>query len=187
MVVVFILVCWVHSCAHCGSPVDLGSLCSLERALEVVGLIRSRPGGRRVHSCSLGSFGRARRVLGFIQVRWVHSCAFQWWSGSFWFIAFTRARHWVHSCVPSRSLVLFERELRPKSSYGFVGYIQARSGAYSGSLGSFWRVLEVVGLILIRWVYLGAPLGTSRSFLFVGRRALSVVGFVEFVRSRPWG
>ena len=38
----------------------------------VVGLIRARPVGRWIHSVSLGSFGCALGVVGFIRVRWVH-------------------------------------------------------------------------------------------------------------------
>ena len=55
----------------------VGFICVISaqsRALEVVGIIRARPGGPLVHSSSLGSVGRAGRVVGLIRVRWDHSC-----------------------------------------------------------------------------------------------------------------
>ena len=49
-------VCWVHSGELWGSSGSLG----------FVGFIRERPGGHRVLSGSLGSFGGAQVVAGFI-------------------------------------------------------------------------------------------------------------------------
>ena len=75
-----------------GRQVHWGSLGSFGRNLVVVGLILvhcSAHRGRWVHSgapmchsrapwgrwISLRYFGQAQEVVGFIQVRWVHSCA----------------------------------------------------------------------------------------------------------------
>ena len=71
---------------------------------------------------------------------------------------------------------------------GRLGSCCAHSGAPSGSLGSFWRALRVVGfirfrrvhsgrlvaLIRVRWVHLGEPLRSLGSFRrSCGRRVLS--------------
>ena len=53
-------------------------------------------------------------------------------------------------------------------------------GVHSGSLGSFLRGLEVVGLIWVRWVHSGAPFISFRP-------ALEVVGFIRFHSRAPWG
>ena len=57
-VVGVILVRWIYSGAPCGSSGSFG----------FVGYIRPRPGGRRIHSGSLGSFVRALGVVGFILI-----------------------------------------------------------------------------------------------------------------------
>ena len=45
--------------------------------------VQACPGGGRIHSCSLGSFGHALWVIGFIPVRWVRMGAPFGSSGSF--------------------------------------------------------------------------------------------------------
>ena len=84
--------------------VHSGSLGSFGRALLVVS----------VHSCS---FGRAQRVAGLIRVRWVHS-------------------------------------RRSMGSFGFDRFIGARLRgprvAPWGLLGSYWHALRVVGFIRVR-------------------------------------
>ena len=110
-----------------------------------VGFIGARPG------VSLGSFGRALGVVGFILAR----------------VRFIRIRV-AHLGTP----------LRLSGLVGFVEFIGARPGV---SLGSFGRALGVVGFISARalgfirarhgcrWVHSGAGLGSSGSFVFRAR------------------
>ena len=116
-----------------GRRIHFGSLGSLGRALVVVGIIRTRRRGRLGHwgapwvssrsfgfprgsSGSLGSFRRAKWVLGFVGFirarsgfRWVHShLAALWWSDSVGFVGFIRA-HPVGRRVHSGSLGSFRR------------------------------------------------------------------------------
>ena len=49
-----------------------------------------------------------------------------------------------------------------------VGYIRARPGGDSGSLGSFQRAMGVVGFFRVHWVHSGVPWGSSSSFRFIG-------------------
>ena len=113
VVVGFIRVVWVHSCA------PRWSLGSFGRAFgsfgcAVVCLIPARPGGYPGHSFSLGSLGRALGVDGFILVRCVHLGALV----VVWFIRF----RWVHSGVSWVSLRSFGCAL------GAVAFILARPG-----------------------------------------------------------
>ena len=97
----FVFVGYIVVCRfHLGSLVGraLGLVGSLERTLRVVGFILvrlvhtgaplvssgssvfvwfilARPGGGRVHSCSLGSFRLVLGVVGFIRIGWVHAGA----------------------------------------------------------------------------------------------------------------
>ena len=93
--------------------VYLGSLGS---ALGVVGLIRERPDGCPVHSCSLGSFSRVLEVVGFLRLRsvfrprpggrransffGVHFRAL----GVLRFIRACSGGRWVHLCTHKESL-----------------------------------------------------------------------------------
>ena len=130
-----------------------------------VGLIRARSGGHSVHSCAqwwwyglfgaqlgtLGSFGPVMVVVLFIMVRRIHSCAFLRWPGS---VGLIRARNWdrkAYSDAHSMSLGTFGSTLPLAGSYGFVGFIEARS----------------VGP-RVHWVNSGVYCGWSGSFLFVG-------------------
>ena len=123
------------------------------------------PGGRRVHSGSLGSFVRALVVGGFIRVRCVRSGAPWVSSSSFGFIRGLPGGRRVHS----GSLGSFRRGL------GVVGFINVRwvhsgahwrSSVYSGSFGSFWHDL----------IHSGAHWRSSGS-----------LGLVGFIRARPRG
>ena len=105
-----------------------------------VGFIRARPGcrlvpwSRRGHSGTLGSFRRAQGVVEFIPVSFRRVQ---------FVVGFIRVG-WVHLAAPLWSL----------GSFGFVGFVRARSGgrrvnlgAPMGSLGTFGRALGVVGII----------------------------------------
>ena len=81
----------------------MGSLTGLfGRALGVVGFIQARPGGRRVHSGSLGLFWRTLVIVVFIRVGSVHSCAPRGSSDSLGFVGFIRARIEVVRLIPVR-------------------------------------------------------------------------------------
>ena len=136
---------------------------------------------------SLGSFKTVVVVVGFIQVRSVHSSTPGESSCSFRYVGFIHAHSAVFSSgVPMGSLGSFRRALRSEGSYLFVGFIGTRSGGtrvHSRSLGSFhWVHLgssgsfgcAVVGIILLYWVRSGAPWPSSGSFRLVG-----------FIRSHP--
>ena len=128
----------------------LGSLGSFERAQGVLGCIRARFRGRRVHSRSLDSFRRAVGVVGFIWVLWMYSGG-PWLSlGSFWRALVVKVFigvRWVHSCVAS-------------GSFGLVGFTPARRGGRWVSSGAplVWRVYSS------SLDYSGAPWETSSSF-----------------------
>ena len=108
----------------------------LSGSFGVVGFIHLRPGCRRVHSGSLGSFGCAPVVVCFIRGREVHSGA-----------PGCRRVHFV-------SLGSFWCAL------GVVRFISGRSvhfGAFWGSLGSLGVVVGVIAFIPVhpsgRWVH----------------------------------
>ena len=88
----------------------------------------------------------------------------------------------IHFDVPlwsSGSLGSFGRVL------WVVGFIRIRWVETWGSLGSFWGALGVVGFVPVRsrarWVHSGAPLGSSVYSVSLGsfRRALGVVWFIR--------
>ena len=145
-----------------------------------------RPGGRRVYSDSLDSFGRALGVVGFIRIRgYVRTrpvgCQFHLGSlSSFeralvvvWFIRGRTAGRRVNS----GSLCWFRYSLgvvgyirvgwglsgvprESLGSFGFVGFICASPGGHrvhSGSLGSLRRGLGIVGFIRVCWVRSQTP------------------------------
>ena len=135
---------WVHS----GSFV-----CAL-------GVIQVRSVNSGVLGGSLGTFGCALGVVGFVQVRLVHSCALgvvefvrvrprvhsgslgaPWWAfDSFrcvWLVRLRPAGHWLHSC----SLGAFGCALGVIRECRWV------------SFGSIVCALEVVVFIRVRWVH----------------------------------
>ena len=170
-------------------------------SLVFVGFIRASPGGRRVHSGSLGSFGWSgsfgfvgfirSRPVGFlracprgrlvISVRWVHPSAV-WgclvhsgapWgsSGSTAFVWFIRVGRRIHSGVPRWS----------SGSFRLVGLVRALPGCrrvLSCSLGSLRRALGVVGFIRVGWVHSGAQWGTSDSVVRFIRARHGGLGFI---------
>ena len=69
---------------HSGSLVHLGASRRSLVSFRFIGFIWPRRGG---HLGSLDSFRSTLLVVGFLQVRWVHSGA---WSGSFGFVGFIR-------------------------------------------------------------------------------------------------
>ena len=117
-------------------------------SFRIVALIWAHPGDvgfisvRSAHSCapwgSLGSFGCALRVVGFIGF---HLGEARGWSCSFWCVGFVRA-HPGGRRVHFGSLCSFERVL------GVVRFIRVRcvrSGAPWGSLGSIVGALVLSG------------------------------------------
>ena len=131
------------------------------RALELILVYLGTRWGSLV---SFGSIGRALVVVGFIQVRLVHSGAPLGSLGSYAFVSFKRAQpgsRWVHS----GSLGSFRRSLV------VIGFICIRLVNW-GSFGSFRRVPGVVGLIRVH----------SHSFRSFGR----VQGLVLFIWVRLW-
>ena len=141
-------------------------------------LIGVQPGGRRVHLGSLGTFTCAVRVvelstlglaLGVIGLTWVHSHAPWSLSDSFMFVSARPGRrrgrsvhwnaHWgrrvysgsgralgVVSFIQVNSGTLWGLS----DSFGFVGFIRARTQVHLGSLGSFVCVVGVVELFQVR-------------------------------------
>ena len=97
------------------------------------------PWGRLIHSGSLGSFGFALGVVGFIRDCWVHSGALWGSSGSLGVVAYIRVRpgrYWVHS--------------------GLLG-----SFAYTLLVARFTHVHHsVVRFISGHWVHSGEPWGS---------------------------
>ena len=100
---------WVHSGAIWVSSVSLGFIRARPWCRRVHfclgGFLQARPGCRSagVHLGSLGSFGCALGVVGFIHVRWVNSGAPWRSSGSFGFDGLIRARpggRKLHSVAP---------------------------------------------------------------------------------------
>ena len=105
-------------CVHSGAPLlSSGSF-------GFVGFIRSRPGGRRAHSVSLGSFKRALGVVRYIRV---HSGSFERVVGV---VGFIRVR-WVHSGAPLGSSGLFE----------LIGHIGVCPDGRRVNLGAPWGSL----------------------------------------------
>ena len=104
--------------------------------MGVDGFILARPGGRRVHSGSLGAFGRAIAVVGIIRVGLVHA-------GAPW-------GRWVHSgWLGSFGCAL----VALSASFVDVGFIPARPGGHrihSDSSGSFGRALGVARGVILR-------------------------------------
>ena len=150
---------WVRSGAPWGSTGIFG----------VVGFIRVRPGGSRVHAGSLCSFGRALEVVGFIRFLGVHSGAACGASGSLG--SFRRALgvvgfilvRWVHSLV----------------SFSFLVFIRAcpeNRQVHSCSLCSFRCAQASLVFTRVCWIDLDVARGSSGSF-----------GFVGFIRVRPGG
>ena len=113
---------------------SLGSLRGLSGSFAAfVGFIRAGPGGRRVHSGSLGSFGPALAVLGVIMVRQARP-----WRGRV---------HWERPVGRRVHLSFFEH------AFGVVGSLRSLPGdrgVHSGWLGTFGRALGVVGFIQVR-------------------------------------
>ena len=113
VVVVFI---WAHIRFYLGSlglfeRVLLGTQLGSSGSFGFAGLIRARPGVRRVYSGSFGSFRRSLGVVGVLWARWVHLYAAWRSSGSFGFVVFNRGRpggRWVHSSAASVWLGSFE-------------------------------------------------------------------------------
>ena len=91
-----------------------------------------RPEGLLAQPGSLGSLGCAHVFIGFIRVRWVHSCAPSGSLGSFrWALGVVGyfLGCWVHSGAPWVSL----------SSSGVIEFTRVRPGdqwVHPGSLGS---------------------------------------------------
>ena len=153
-----------------------------------VGFIRARTGGRRFHSCSLGSFGHAlvsTCSFGFVRAlhggRRVHSGSLgssMRALGVVGFVGFIRARQGcrlVNYGAPWDCRVHSGAPLLSSSSFGFVGFIRSRPGgrpAHLVSLGSFKRALVVVGFIRVHWDHSGEPL-----------RSLGLFGVVGFIRA----
>ena len=120
-----------------------------------VRFIRVRPACLLVHSCSLGSYGCAMGVVGFIRVR----SGTPWgWSGLLGFVGFIRARRRIHR---------------------WVRWVQ------SGALGSFGQVQVVIGLIPVRWIHLGAGPGGRMVHSHALLGSSVSFGFVGFKRARP--
>ena len=148
-----------------------------------VGFIRGtfgRAAGRRVHSGSFGSLGRAKGVVKFIRFRLVHSSVPRGSSGSFGFFYIIKTRPGVRR-IHSVSLI----RTRP----GVVGFILFRfvhrpggRRVHSGSFASFGQAPGVVE------VHSSAP---SSFFCFVsfirarpaGRRVNSACSFCSFLRA----
>ena len=133
----------------------------LARAVCVAGFIRSPAG---VQSASLGSFGLALVVVVFIGVHWFQRCRVH--KGSF---GLSTGGRWVHSaaCWGWSGLLRF------------VGFIRTRPVGplvYSGSLGSLWRTLLVVGLTRVGWVRSNVHWGSCGSLVIV-RSCIGVVVF----------
>ena len=111
-----------------------------------LGLIRARPGGRRVNSDSLGP---GLGIVGFISVRsvrlgvaWMSSRSF---GGEMPVVRFI--------------LVLSARSDAPwwsSDSFGLVGFIQVRQVGHRVHSGSFGHTLGVFGCIRVRCVHSGA-------------------------------
>ena len=85
-------------------------------------MILARPAGRRGHSSSLISFGRALGLVGFISVRWVHTGAPWVSAGSFGFVGIIWALPWGRR-VHSGSLGSYWGSAL--GSLGFVRFIRA--------------------------------------------------------------
>ena len=185
------------------------SLGSLGRVLRVVGSIPARcevggfirvrcvfflrPRSQRVHSCSLGSFGRAQWVVVFALLG--ISFSFSWfiwvcpWCrrvhfgllGSFWrtlgivaFILVQPAGLWTQSSAAWGSL-------------GSFGFLWARSGCLCVHLGAH---RGVVVLILARNGGRPVQLGSLGSFWYAVGALVSfgrTLGFVGFIRRIFWG
>ena len=109
----------------------------------VVEFIRVHPGGRWVHSGSLGSFGCSLVVVVFILGRRDRLVSL----GSFCVVGFV----W--------------------GSFRVVGFVRVHPGGrwvHSGSFGSFKFALGVGGFVRKRWVPSGAPREPLKIFMFVG-------------------
>ena len=104
----------------------------------------------------MGSYRRALWVVGFILIRRVHFGSFGRPLGV---VGFRYACFWAHSRAAWGS----------SGSFGSLGSFGQVQGYVAGTpwvlLGSFRRVLGVIGFIRVRWVHTGAPLG---SFGFYG-------------------
>ena len=158
------MVGWVH----------LDDPCVSSGSFAFVGFIHARSGGYRVHFGSSGSLGCALGVVGF---HCVHSYASKAWSFSIRFVGFIRSgpefrrigsiltrmrlQGWLGYLRRAMYVIGFIRVhvAAPWGSSGSFGFIQARPvcrRVHSGSLGSLWRVLGVVGFIQLRWVYCSA-------------------------------
>ena len=132
-----------------------------------------RPGGRRVNFSSMGSFGRALSMVGFIRVRWVNSVAPWRSSCEFGFIGSILARPWrgrIHCrwfSLLMRVLAVVELSCALSGwldSFLCIGFMRARSERgrfHSVSLCSFGRALGIV--VFIRWVDSGAHWSSSGS------------------------
>ena len=102
---------------------------SLGSSGRAVGVVGARPGGRRDHSGSLGSFECHQGAVGLIQIRWVHS------GGALGVVVFIWVR-WDHLGAPvgrrvhSCFLGLFERAQVVAVSLGSFGCAQ---GGHSSS------------------------------------------------------
>ena len=111
---------------------------------KVVGFIRARPGGRRVHPVA---FGSALEIVGFIRDRWV-SWSAPWGSSCSSGVAgFAGVRPWVRVVYPG---LLLSLGWTLAGSFVVVGYIPVRPGGrrvHPVWLGSLRRALVVLGFI----------------------------------------
>ena len=105
---------------QCGCRwVHWGSLGSF----RIVGLIQVCPGGQWLDSASLRSFGCTLGVVGFIRVRWVHSCALWGSLVSFMVVGLFSVRtggRWVCYGAHQGSWGSFRVVGLPWGSFGFI-------------------------------------------------------------------
>ena len=146
----------------CGRWVSLGSLgCALGVIgfTVVVGLIEMRPEGGRRHPAWLRSLGCALGVIQFVRSHWG---ALGGSSGSSLVTRFIRVCPWgrrVHPRLLGCAMVFV-------GSSGVAWIIGVRPGGrrvHPGSPGSLGYSLGVIGFVLGRRVYWGAPWGSSGS------------------------
>ena len=172
----------MHSRAPSGPPGSFGCVRYIPMCTEARRSVPVRPGCSRVRSWAFGPFPCALRVVrfvrmlslhscapcGFIRFRSVHSCAPRGSSGSFRCVRFIPRPRRFHS----GALGPFPSSLGSSGSFGFVQSIPVRTGGrwvHSGSLGpficilgsfdAFLCVLGVFGFIRVRSVHFSALWG----------------------------
>ena len=147
-------------------------------------LCRFYPGGLRVCSGLLGSFGSALGVIMYDRGRWVHRGAPMGSPRLFWAAGLIVCALGVVGIVRVHS-VHWDAPLCSSGFFGFAGFIGVRPGRSSGSLW-FSGFLGVSSeSFTIAW-FIGVPVG---SFGLIGVRHLDV-GFVRgrwINRCTPWG